>query len=380
MTESFYHRLEKELSRRRRDNLHRELKLVHDCRLNLSTNDYFHLRRHAKVLEGARRAMDQYGAGTGASPLLSGYQPCHESLVQQLLSWKRKASGMLFNSGFVANQAVLQHLPGKNDLILADKLIHHSIAQTLTQGPARFKRYRHLNLNHLEEMLCENHRTCETVFVVTESVFSMDGDTPDLKELVALKKKYPFVLILDEAHGTGVYGPRGEGLAAEQGVSDQVDILVGTLGKALASMGAYVLAQSPAVIDTLINTAGEFIYSTYLAPAQVGAAAAAIEIIQECGDKRRHLRRLSTRFREELAGGGWETNRYDSPIIPILLGDAESALQLRDYFLERGIFVGAIRPPTVPKGTSRLRISLHSELAWDQIEEILEILKRWKNR
>ena len=210
--------------------------------------------------------------GSGASPLLSGFLPCHQSLLNHLRKWKHKSYGLLFNAGFMANQAVLKHLPGENDLVLADKLIHHSIAQALVQGSARFKRYHHLDLEHLRELLEANFKDYETVFVVTESVFSMDGDYPDLKKLVELKKDYPFILILDEAHGTGVFGKTGGGLAEEMQVQDRVDILIGTLGKSLASMGAYVLSDSSTIIDFLVNRAGEFISSTFLSPATVGSA------------------------------------------------------------------------------------------------------------
>ena len=285
---------------------------------------------------------------------------------------------MLFNAGFMANQAVVRHLPGKDDLVLVDRLIHHSIAQALLQGPANFKRYDHLDMLHLEELIEKNHTRFNTIFVFTESVFSMDGDYPDLQHLVRIKKKNPFILVLDEAHGTGVYGVTGAGLAEEASVSDEIDIIVGTLGKALASMGAYVLAKSSAIIEYLINHSGEFIYSTYLTPAQAGAASAAVEILQESGQKRASLRDKAVVFRRELNRSGWKTNNFDSPIIPILVGDIQRTLDLRDHFLEKGIIAGAVRPPTVPKGTSRIRLSLHSELEEDQLSNLLILLNQWK--
>lgn len=332
-----------------------------------------------RVIAGAQSAMQQYGAGSGASPLLSGYLPCHESLINGLKQWKGKSAGVLFNTGFMANQAVLRHLPGKNDLVLADRLIHHSIAQTLANGQVKFKRYRHLDLNHLEELLSELHSSYETVFVVTESVFSMDGDYPDLQQLVKLKKLYPFVLILDEAHGTGVYGPRGEGLAGEMQVADEIDILVGTLGKSLASMGAYVLSQSQLVVDTLVNQAGELIYSTYLAPAQAGAAESAMRILQQGSEERTYLRSMAKDFRQNLIAAGWTTAGIDSPIIPILMKDEGSAIQVRNIFHDKGILVSAVRPPTVPKGSSRLRLSLHAGLNREDCQQVLEILKQCEN-
>ena len=277
----------------------------------------------------------------------------------------------------MANQAVLKHLPGKNDLVLADKLIHHSIAQALVQGSARFKRYHHLDLEHLRELLDANFKDYETVFVVTESVFSMDGDYPDLKKLVELKKDYPFILVLDEAHGTGVFGETGGGLAEEMQVQDQVDILIGTLGKSLASMGAYVLSDSSTIIDFLVNRAGEFIYSTFLSPAQVGAAEIALQILQSAQEKRKYLQEISRNFRKILNIEELEGTNTPSPIIPVLIGDPAKTLELRNHLLQRGIMVGAIRPPTVPPHTSRLRISLHTGVTSETLEELGNIINPW---
>lgn len=380
MTEQFYHRLEQELDSLREENLYREVRLFEHSRLNLSSNDYLCLRSHEKVLAGARRATEEYGAGSGASPLLGGFLPCHRQFLEQLLQWKNKPCGMLFNTGFLANQAVVKHLPGKHDLVLADRLIHHSVAQALRQGSARFKRYNHLDLEHLEELLERHKRDYETLFVVTESVFSMDGDYPDLHKLVAIKRRIPFVLILDEAHGTGVYGPLGAGLAEEMGVEEDVDILVGTLGKALASAGAYVLARSPRVVEFLTNFAGEYIYSTFLTPGQVGAASAAVKIVRQGKDKRMALRSLAKEFRSKLAVAGFGSNHYDSPIVPVIVGEAGETIRLRELLLERGFLTGAVRPPTVPKGTSRLRISLHSAVKPSHLDEILAVLKQWKKK
>ncbi|MFQ5444878.1 MAG: aminotransferase class I/II-fold pyridoxal phosphate-dependent enzyme, partial [Nitrospinales bacterium] len=289
------------MDERREQGLLRELAVSRPCRLNLISNDYFQLRQHPEVIKAAQQSAETYGAGSGASPLLSGFMPCHEQLVKKLCAWKRKSAGLLFNTGFMANQAVIKTLPGKNDLILADKLIHHSVAQSLKQSAAKFKRYPHLDLDQLEELLEKNQKSYETMFVVTETVFSMDGDYPDLKRLADLKQKFPFILILDEAHATGVFGPSGGGLAEEAGILDQVDILVGTLGKSLASMGAYVLTNSSIIKDYLINFSGEFIYSTFISPALVGAASCAIDIVQKSAEQRRHLRSLGKFFREKLA-------------------------------------------------------------------------------
>jgi 8-amino-7-oxononanoate synthase len=375
LTIKFFNRLNQDLNDRREKHLHREVGLYRDYKHNLISNDYFQLRFHPKVIAGAKTACEKYGSGSGASPLLSGFLPCHQELLDEILNWKQKSFGMLFNSGFVANQAVLKHLPGKNDFVLADRLIHHSIAQALIQCPAKFKRYSHLDMAELEVLLQKNYNNYDTIFVITESVFSMDGDYPDLKALVALKKKYPFILVVDEAHGTGVFGESGGGLAEEMNVLDDVDITVGTLGKALASMGAYVLANNPSIIDYLTNQAGEYIYSTFLPPSQVGAALESIKLIKTFGEQRKNLKRLSKYFR---VGLNQNLGGVESPIIPVLIGDPQETLDLRDKLLRNGFLVGAVRPPTVPENSSRLRISLHSKINEALVDELLNLLDSWK--
>ena len=380
LTESFRSRLEKDLKHRRGNSLFREVRVCRDTRLNLSANDYLHLRHDSRILRKARETAEIYGSGSGASPLLSGFLPCHEELLNKLMAWKKKRCGMLFNTGFMANQAVLRHLPSSDDFILADRFIHHSMVQALERGQTRFKRYNHLDLDHLEELLSKHHKNFETVFVATESVFSMDGDCPDLRRLVDLKRQYPFVLILDEAHGTGVLGSTGGGLAEAVGVQEHVDILVGTLGKALGGMGAYVLTDSQAVIDYLTNYAGEFIYSTFLPPYQAGVALSSIGIVQEAQGKRQALHSLSHWFRKELSILPHIPSGFDTPIIPVLIGEAETTLEIQNRCLEKGILVGAVRPPTVPHGTSRLRVSLHSEQTPEQLQPFISIIKEWKTR
>ena len=375
MTKKFFTRLEDDLNSRKEKYLYRESGLYKNYQHNLASNDYFQLRSHPNVINGIKKACEKYGSGSGASPLLSGFLQCHQDLLDEILNWKKKRSGMLFNSGFVANQALLKHLPGKKDLILADRLIHHSLAQALLQCPAKFKRYSHLDIPELESLLRKYSKDFDTIFVVTESVFSMDGDYPDLKNLVQLKNIFPFILILDEAHGTGVFGKDGSGLAEEMGVLSEVDILVGTFGKALASMGAYVLANNSSIISYLTNVAGEYIYSTFLAPSQVGAAHEAIKLLKNFDKQREKIRKLSKYFRNSLEQNSLS---YESPIIPVLIEDPKETIILRDRLLEKGILVGAVRPPTVPGKTSRLRISLHSGVEKTLVDELLSFLNTWK--
>ena len=371
MIEKLTRRLEKDLNDRKTKNLYREIKLYNSYRYNLASNDYFCLRYHPKVISKAQEACELYGTGSGASPLLSGFLPCHKELLDEILRWKQKSSGILFNSGYAANQSILKYLPGKKDLILADRLIHNSLVQGLKQCAAKFIRYSHINMTNLENLLQKHHKNYDSIFVITESVFSMDGDYPDLKKLVNLKKKYPFILVLDEAHGTGVFGPTGGGLAEEMGVLSEIDILMGTLGKSLGSMGAYVLSNNQSIIDYLTNEASEYIYSTFLSPSQAGAALEAIKLIKKYDKQRKNLMKLSKYLRK---GVNQSSEDYLSPIIPVLIGDAKKTIKLRDVLLEKGILVGAVRPPTVPANTSRLRISLNSGINKSVLNELLNIL------
>jgi len=371
LIEKLTRRLEKDLNDRKTKNLYREIKLYNSYRYNLASNDYFCLRYHPKVISKAQEACELYGTGSGASPLLSGFLPCHKELLDEILRWKQKSSGILFNSGYAANQSILKYLPGKKDLILGDRLIHNSLVQGLKQCAAKFIRYSHINMTNLENLLQKHHKNYDSIFVITESVFSMDGDYPDLKKLVNLKKKYPFILVLDEAHGTGVFGPTGGGLAEEMGVLSEIDILMGTLGKSLGSMGAYVLSNNQSIIDYLTNEASEYIYSTFLSPSQAGAALEAIKLIKNYDKQRKILKNLSKYLRKSVSTSSED---YLSPIIPVLIGDPQKTIKLRDTLLEKGILVGAVRPPTVPANTSRLRISLNSGINKSVLNELLNIL------
>ena len=380
MPKSFEERLKNELKGLHTENLFREPLALNKNFLNLASNDYFLLRNNKQVLEIADTVARKYGTGSGASPLLSGFLPCHQMLIKKLLDWKRKNFGMLFNSGYMANQALVKSLPGKNDLILVDKFIHHSIAQALNRGSTRFKRYNHLDMCHLEELLSDNTSNYDTIFVITESIFSMDGDYPDLKRLVELKKKYPFVLILDDAHGTGVLGISGAGLAEETGTSNEVDIIIGTFGKSLAGMGAYVLTNLLPVIEYLTNKAGEYIYSTFLSPHQTGVALASIDIIKNAHKKRESLKLLSGWLRSRLVEYIDVQSNQNTPIIPLIVGSNYSTLKLQSLFLKKGIIVGAVRPPTVPRESSRIRLSLNSELSKEELEPLISNIKEWSKK
>jgi 8-amino-7-oxononanoate synthase len=258
--------------------------------------------------------------------------------------------------------------------VLADRLIHHSMVSGILQSGARLIRYRHNDIGHLESLLAQHASENRVLFVATESVFSMDGDYPDLQAIAALKQRFPFCLIVDEAHGTGWYGPHGAGLAAEAGITDAIDIFVGTLGKSLGSQGAYTLFHDPALREYLINEAGEFIFSTYLSPIAAAAASEAINRCRELAPEQPIWRKTAENLRENLRREGWEVPKGDSPILPIHLGDAHRTTGFAQRLRETGILVGAVRPPTVPAGTSRLRISLQRTFGEREESRLLRAL------
>ncbi len=345
-------------------------------RQDLCSNDYLRLSRHPEVVAGSVAAAERWGASASASPLLGGYTRLHEELLAALAAWQGYSTGLLWTTGFAANQAVLGCLPQRGDVVLADRLIHASMVAGLLKSGARICRYRHLDLGHLEALLREHSGTGRSVFVVTESVFSMDGDFPDLAALAALREHWGFIWVVDEAHGLGWYGPGNAGLLAEAGVAGQPDVLVGTLGKALGSMGAFTLFREPSWADYLVNVAGEFIYSTFLSPPAAGAALAAVKLVQSPAFlvETAAARATSRYWRRVLRERGWAVPSGDSPVVPVGLGSEVTTLARRDALGRLGWSVAAVRPPTVPAGSSRLRLSLHRELTSADGDDFAEAL------
>ena len=343
--------------------------------LNLASNDYLGFSSDPRIQKAGQDAISKFGCSSSASPLVTGFGKAHRDLLALIESWYGFETGIVWNTGYGANQAMLGLLPKSGDLVLADRLIHNSMISGVLASDARLLRYRHCDLEHLEALLKKYAIDDRVLFVVTESVFSMDGDFPDLKGIADLKKKYGFFWILDEAHAVGWYGKEGSGLAEEYGVLDQVDVLVGTLGKALGSMGAYTLLHEKAISDYLVNFAGEFIYSTYLPPAYAAIATEAIRCVRKSSSLRKTGRDLSTRVRMQLEQIGLNVVLSDSAIVSIQIGEVDRVVNLAKELESRGILVGAIRPPTVPEGTSRLRISLKADLAESSTNRLLGALE-----
>ncbi len=318
---------------------------------NFASNDYLGLAAHAQVIAAALEATREFGAGAGASRLVTGTQMPHHELEEKLASFKGTAATLVFANGYAASTGALQALATKHDVVLLDKLSHACLVDGARLSGATLRPFHHNDTDHLEHHLRwarEKHPQARS-FIVTESVFSMDGDLAPLRDIVELKDRYGAVLMLDEAHATGVLGRGGRGLADQLGLSHHIEVQMGTLGKALGSSGGYI-AGSRALIDLLINRARGFIFSTAAPASAAAAAAAALEISGGPeGDKRRaKLRELATLF----------DPAPPAAIHPVILGEEQAALAASEQLTQLGFHVPAIRPPTVPQGTSRLRVSL----------------------
>lgn len=341
--------------------------------LLLCSNDYLGLASHPKVRAAAKAAIGKYGFGSGASRLVSGSMSSHVMLEERIAEFKGCEAALLFNSGYAANTGVIAALAGRRDVIFSDRLNHASIVDGCRLSLAKVRRYRHCNTDHLESLL--NTSTDGERLIITDGVFSMDGDISPLKDIAALAKKHRAMLMVDDAHGTGVLGRSGRGTAEELGLSSgEIDIHMGTLGKALGGFGAYV-AGSREFIDYLVNSARSFIYSTSLPPAAAAAAMAALDIVEREPDRRERLKKNADFMRNGLAELGFETGNSETAIIPVMAGDVGRACCMMESLLEGGVFAQAIRPPTVPEGTSRIRVTVTSEHSIKDIEWALGALK-----
>jgi 8-amino-7-oxononanoate synthase len=377
VNEALLQRLRQSLAQREGSSLRRKLtaRASADPRVNLADNDYLGLSRDPAVIAAGVAALHEWGASASASPLVTGYTEIHQKLEHTLAAWQGYEYGLVMNTGFSANSAVLGGLPKKGDVILADRLVHASMLDGIMASGARLRRFAHNDLDALELMLHEEPALDGVIFVVTESVYSMDGDSPDLKRLASLRKRFGFCWVLDEAHATGWYGATGSGLQEAQGAFAAADIVVGTLGKGLGSQGAYVLSHAPEVRDALINFAGEFVYSTYLAPSCAAAALAAIERVKGMSGERAELHALSHAWRDGLVEAGFAVPSGDSPIIPLILGVSDVTLKYATALRAAGFMVSAIRPPTVPVRTGRIRISLRRGLSPVVLSSFVSALK-----
>jgi 8-amino-7-oxononanoate synthase len=339
--------------------------------LLLCSNNYLGLADHPRVREAAAEAAMRYGAGSGASRLVSGNMTIHRRLEEQLTDFKGAEACLLFGSGFLANAGVVSALAGEGDVVFSDALNHASIIDGCRLSRAETFVYDHCDVDHLEWGLQQAEG--RGALIVTDGVFSMDGDTAPLPEIVELAQRYDARVMVDEAHGTGCVGPGGRGLVAQHGLEDEVDVIVGTLGKALGSYGAYVLCDQP-MAKYLINTARTLIFSTALSPPAVAAAMAALELLREQPRRVEKLQRNGVVLREALAEAGMAVEPGETPIVPLIVGDPDAAMTACDRALERGVFAQAIRPPTVPAGTSRLRLAVMASHTKSELREAGRVL------
>lgn len=346
--------------------------------LNLSSNDYLGIgSRHDLAGEFLTRAARQPGSHamtSSSSRLLTGNSPAYSLLEESLATLYRRQAALVFNSGYHANTGILPALTTRHDLILSDKLNHASIIDGSRIADATFKRYRHLDYAHLESLLQSSRGRYEQVFIVTESVFSMDGDLADLKTLCALKKQYGAVLIVDEAHGVGTFGSEGQGLCEDCGTMAAIDIVIGTFGKAFASAGAYAVMDE-LVRDYLVNRMRTVIFTTALPPLNLSWSLFVLEKQRSMQRQRQHLQQLAARLRDALASAGIRTDGA-SQIIPAILGPDAVAVEKATLLRDHGILALPVRPPTVPENTARLRFSLRADLSWEELSVVPQLLSR----
>jgi glycine C-acetyltransferase/8-amino-7-oxononanoate synthase len=295
----------------------------------------------------------------------------HRRLEEQLAAFKGAESCLLFGSGFLANAGVVSALAREGDVVFSDALNHASIIDGCRLSRAETFVYDHCDVDHLEWGLRQAEGRGS--LIVTDGVFSMDGDLAPLPEIVDLAQRYDARVMVDEAHGTGCVGPGGRGLVAEHGLEGEIDVIVGTLGKALGSYGAYVLCDT-AISKYLINTARTLIFSTALPPPAVAAAIAALELLREQPRRVEKLQRNSRVLRETLSESGFDVEPGETPIVPMIVGDADAAMAASERALERGVFAQAIRPPTVPEGTSRLRLAVMASHTKSELREAARML------
>ena len=338
--------------------------------LDLASNDYLGLSRHPEVIEAASEALRNDGVGAGASRRVTGSRPRHAHLEADLAEWLGRACVLLFPSGFQANLAAVSVLANRHTTVLADRLIHHSLLVGVRASGARLQRFQHNDLTDLERRLEALAGQPGSVVVLSESLFSMEGTSPDVAALAVLCQRFGADLLMDEAHALGVLGPEGRGLCF--GI-EPVRLISGTFGKAFGSGGAF-LACDADLGDVLLQTSGAFRYTTALAPPLVAGAQAALNLIRSHPHWSRQLQQRASRWRDALESEGWTRPAGLGPVLPLLLGDDAAALAGQAGLEDNGLLCVAIRPPTVPEGTARLRLVLRRDLPDETVEQLLKAL------
>jgi 8-amino-7-oxononanoate synthase len=373
--------LSDDLHQRRRDGLLRTLGAIDTVgrtvrvdgreRINLAGNDYLALARHPHLVAAVTAAAQAYGIGAGASRLITGTTPLHMKVEQRFAAFKHAQAALICPTGYMANHAVVTALSQRGDCVCADKLNHASLIDAAHASGATVRIYPHKHYDKLARLLAR-HRDARRRLIITDSVFSMDGDCADLPTLCDLADEHDAILIVDEAHGTGVLGATGAGLCEQQGVADRVDVVISTASKAMGGLGGIVTAKQ-VVIDTLVNHARSLIYTTAAPPTQVAAIDAALDVIRDEPQRRQRLRALTTKLRDAI---GLACVDPPVPIVPVIVGDCALAIALSQRLRDAGFHAPAIRPPTVAPGAARVRISLRSDLEDSDIDRLIDALVR----
>ncbi len=341
--------------------------------LNFCSNNYLGLADDPRLVQAAVDALKEEGFGSGASRLVCGHMASHRKLEDALAKFKGTERCLFFTSGYMANAGIIPALFGREDVIFSDKLNHASIIDGILLSRAECQRYPHNDMTALEEML-KGSAKFRRRLIVTDSVFSMDGDVAPLKAIVELSQKYEAMVMVDEAHAFGVLGPTGRGLVEHLGLEGHIDIQMGTLSKAAGAFGAYVCGSND-LIELILNRARSFVYTTGLPPMVAAAGSKAVELIANEPERRRQLLKNADHLRTALKALGFDTLHSQTPIIPILIKDSALAVAFSKKLLERGIFVQAIRPPTVPADTARLRVTVMATHTAQDIAQLIDAVK-----
>jgi 8-amino-7-oxononanoate synthase len=348
------------------------LHLDERCLVNFGSNDYLGLAGDLRLQAAVADALPDHGWGAGASPLIAGYTPLHQQLEAELAKLEHAEAALLFSSGYAANVGTIAALVEIGDVVFSDERNHASLIDGCRLSRAQIQIYRHADAQHLAELLAAA-TGARRKLIVTDSVFSMDGDTAPLAEIVALAEAHDAMLLVDEAHATGVYGANGGGLCEALGLADRVAIRVGTLSKALGTAGGFV-AGPQKLIDWLINRARTYVFSTAHPAAECAAGLAALQIVRTETWRRTQLLASAAKLRARLTAAGLNVGKSTSQIIPVILGDPERTMRARDALLARGLLVPGIRPPSVPAGQSLLRISLSTRHSPEMLEKLFTAL------
>lgn len=342
--------------------------------LNFCSNNYLGLADDVRVGQAAIDCIEREGFGSGASRLVCGNMAAHQQLEKRLAGFKKTENCLVFSTGYMANVGIISSVFGRDDIIFSDRLNHASIIDGMQLSRAKWKRYSHRDMDSLETML-KTSGSYRKRGIITDSVFSMDGDIAPLDKIVPLAKKYDCLVMIDEAHALGVMGKNGRGLAEHFGVEKEIDIQMGTLSKAAGSFGAYCCGSN-SLVSFLINKARSFIYTTGMPPSVAAASLKAIEIIEEKPQRRKQLWSNTHYVKAALEQMGFDTMDTQTPIIPILIKDSDAAVRFSKRLFEEGVFVSAIRPPTVPRNTARLRLTVMATHTKQQLNFTLEQMKK----